>query len=271
MKNGDTNQRGRLNKSLPEFYYNHISYTDTAKFHTHCHNEYEMLFFISGSAKYLIEGRTYPLKKYDLIITRPMQYHNIELECSEKYSRYDVLITHSPELVSMLSSLSEKFEVVNCAELPNVVECFKKIDYYHKHLPRVDFNIILNNLLVEVCYNLIINDTLASKEPVPSSKVVLAALDYINANLFTIKDIKEVCEHVFLSENHFFKLFKEQMKTSPKKYITSKRLLSAQRMLLDGARPTNIYEQCGFNNYISFYQRYTEYFGHAPSEERHGD
>ena len=254
-------------KSTPDLYYNHTTYTDNHKVHTHCHNDYELIFFISGSAKYLIEGRTYPLKKYDLIITRPMQYHSIELDFSEKYNRYDILITHSPELIELLSSLSESYEVINCAEIPNLIDCFKKTDYYNEHLSKENFTRVLNSLLIEVCYNLIISDALKTNDPIPSSKVITSALEYINANLFTIKDVGEVCEHVFLSENHFFKLFKEQMKTTPKKYITSKRLLSAQRLLLDGAKPTAIYEKCGFNNYISFYQRYTDYFGHPPSEE----
>ena len=36
----------------------------------HTHEIYEIYYFISGHAKYFIEGNIYPLKKGDIIITK---------------------------------------------------------------------------------------------------------------------------------------------------------------------------------------------------------
>jgi transcriptional regulator GlxA family with amidase domain len=58
------------------------------------------------------------------------------------------------------------------------------------------------------------------------------------------------------------------MRISPKKYITSKRLLAAQQLLRAGERPTTVYLKCGFSTYPAFYKRYVEFFGYAPSDER---
>lgn len=250
------------------FFYQHQSLIPQKKFWSHCHSGYEIIFFISGSGTYQIEERTYLLKKYDLIITRPGNYHNIDINTNEMYDRYDILVNSSPQLTPLLDSLLEKFEVINCTDNPNIINCFKKMDSYKKHLPEDDFNLILNNLLIEVCYNLVINESLVHQEYIPTSKLIEKALEYINKNLFTIKDVKEVCDYIFISENHFFRLFKQEMKISPKKYITSKRLLYAQKLLQNGEHPTEIYEKCGFNNYISFYQRYVDFFGYSPSEEK---
>lgn len=263
-------EKTKASKRTPklDFYYQHKALIQQQKFTTHCHNAYEIIFFISGKASYLIEGRKYVLKKYDLIITRPSKYHNIEIDLSEKYDRFNILVNSSPQLVALLDSLPEKFEVVSCTDIPNIIDCFKKMDLYNEHLSNEEFNVLLNNLLVEICYNLKIHDSVIEQEHVSASETISEALKYINENLFSIKDIKEVCEHVFISENHFFRLFKEEIKTSPKKYITSKKLLYAQKLLLEGNQPTSIFEQCGFNNYITFYQRYVDYFGYSPSEEK---
>ena len=262
------NSTKKNKKNVMDFFYQHQSVIPKSKFLSHCHSGYEIVFFISGTGQYQIEERTYVLKKYDLIITRPGNYHNIDINTDEKYDRYNILVNSSAQLIPLLDKLLDKFEVINCTDTPNIINCFKKMDTYRKHLPDADFNTLLNNLLIEIYYNLTINELVVNQEYIPSSKLVERALEYINKNLFTIKDVKEVCEYIFVSENHFFRLFKQEMKISPKKYITSKRLLYAQKLLLDGEHPTAIYEKCGFNNYISFYQRYVDFFGYPPSEEK---
>ncbi len=257
----------KRNEGTLDFFYKHESLVPTEKFLSHCHSGYEILFFISGSGTYQIEQRTYVLKKYDMIITRPGNYHNIDINTSEMYDRYDILVNSSAQLTPMLDSVLEKYEVINCSDLPNVVSCFKKMDLYEKHLPNEDFHILLNNLLIEICYNLLMNESITRQEYIPTSKIIEKALAYINDNIFTIKDVKEVCDCVFISENHFFRLFKKEMQISPKRYITAKRLLHAQKLLREGEHPTEIFDKCGFNNYISFYQRYVDFFGYPPSSE----
>ena len=256
-----------IDKSNDPFFYDHQSTIPTRKFYSHCHNGYEIIFFRSGSGYYQIEERSYALKKHDLIITRPWHYHNVEIDTNENYDRYNILVNSYSHLTELLDSLLDRFEVINCANSPNIINCFKKMDQYHERLSKEDFHIVLNNLLVEVCYNIIIEEQPVAQEHVPNSKAMEQALDYIHKNLLTIKDIREICDYIFISENHFFRLFKEEMNVSPKKYITSKRLLYAQKLLQGGEHPTEIFEKCGFNNYISFYQRYVDFFGYPPSEE----
>ena len=265
-----TNDRMSISKSqdfTSNLYFQHKASIPHSKFYTHCHNDYEIIFFLSGSGSYQIEEKIYSLKKYDLIITKPWKYHNIDINTNETYNRYDILITLDSQITHLLDQILDKYEVINCSNIPVVIDCFKKMDIYKELLKKEYFNILLNNLLIEICYNILINDSLETQEHMPTSKLIENALDYINKNLFTIKDIKEVCDYIFISENHFFRLFKEEMKVSPKKYITSKRLLYAQKLLREGEHPTTIFEKCGFNNYISFYQRYVDFFGYPPSEE----
>lgn len=250
-----------------DFYYNHQDAIVTQKYLTHCHNAYEFIFFISGTANYLTEGLEYTLNKHDLVITRPTRYHSVDVKSDKKYNRINILVNSAPDLTRLLDSLPSKFEVVNCDNIPNIINCFSKMDLYNKRLKKEEFDLILNNLLTEIYYNLLIHDSIIEQEHTQASQTILDALSYINENLFKITDVKEICDHIFISEPHFFRLFKQEVKTSPKKYIISKRLLHAQKMLSEGEKPTAIYECCGFNNYISFYQRYLDFFGYPPSEE----
>ena len=69
----------------------------------------------------------------------------------------------------------------------------------------------------------------------------------------------------FVTESYLFRLFKNELKQTPLKYITSKRLLLAERLISDKERPTAVYEKCGFTDYTTFYRNYRAFFGHSPS------
>ena len=52
---------------------------------------------------------------------------------------------------------------------------------------------------------------------------------------------------------------------TPAKYILSKRMLKAQKMIHRGEKPTAVYIKCGFDDYATFFRNYKKYFGYPPS------
>jgi AraC-like DNA-binding protein len=99
------------------------------------------------------------------------------------------------------------------------------------------------------------------------SPLISKALHYINENLNRIGGTKEIADHLFISESYLFRLFRNELHQTPKKYIMDKRLLTAQKLLSAGDSPTSVCERCGFADYTTFYRNYTSFFGHAPSKE----
>ena len=57
----------------------------------HTHNACELIYFLDGDATHVIEDRKYKLKKGDLILIRPFQYHFIQIDTPARYERYDIL------------------------------------------------------------------------------------------------------------------------------------------------------------------------------------
>ena len=97
--------------------------------------------------------------------------------------------------------------------------------------------------------------------------ILSRALEYISRNLFTIKDMSEVAQAVFVSDSYLYRLFGRELFNTPKKYITEKRLLWAQKQLQKGRNPAKIAEECGFEDYTTFYRNYVKLFGKNPSKE----
>ena len=233
----------------------------------HSHNFFEILYFESGDITYVVENREYKLKKHDLVFTRPLTYHYLELKSNAEYERHNIAFNSNFVIEEFLDQIPSDVEVVHCPPGGIISQNFERIKYYNEHLSEQEFQQILSGLLQEILLNLRYANNHALGNFSSPSPILGKALEYINENLFTIKNISEISNALFITESYFFKLFKDQLKISPKKYINTKRILHAQKLIQCGQRPTDVYEQCGFESYVGFYKQYVKTFGISPSAE----
>lgn len=253
------------------FHYDHAHlqnpYNQRHTFMLHSHNTYELLFFESGDAVYVIEDRKYHLKKNDLVFIRPRRYHYIDLQSNAEYVRINIAFDGAFVGSELLHSIPADIEVINCPKKSIIAENLGKMDFYRENLPEKDFASVLSSLLREIFYNILLSNETVSSLPSEISPLITKALAYINDNLYTIKSIKQISQELFITEAYFFKLFKNQLKISPKRYINTKRLLHAQKLMKRGKKPTDVYAECGFETYVGFYKQYLKHFGYPPSKE----
>lgn len=253
-----------------------INYVDRAEpsrnqFSTHVHSSYELLYILSADATYIIEGRKYKIKKDDLIIVRPGNYHLIQFDSKERYQRYNVLFDPVVLGLNNMYLLPETLDVLDCSEIPIIGDLFRKVDYYRTRLTDAELADMLTLLLKELIYNLGIHCQQTGKErQKPAHPLIRKALKLINENLMTIDNIGQIAQELFVSESYLYRLFRKELLITPQKYITEKRLLMAQRLLRSGKNATQVSSECGFSDYSVFYRSYQKYFGYKPSKE-HGE
>lgn len=234
----------------------------------HSHNMYELLYFVSGNATHVIEDRKYKLKRGDLVLIRPPKYHFVQIDSECDYERYDILFDGKTVNIDSLKLLDALPEIINLEEYGMATEIIRKTDFYFKHFSGEDFEKILTSLLNELFYLLSVTPaTDMTDAPKVTSSTLSQALAYINDNLTTLTGVEEVAQRCFVSESYLFRLFKQELKQTPARYISTKRLLLAERMINEGKRPTAVYESCGFSDYTTFYRNYRAFFGCAPSEK----
>lgn len=233
----------------------------------HTHNSYELLYFVKGDATYVIEDRKYKLKEGDLILIRPFLHHFVQIDSQTDYERYDILFDAKKHGVASALLLPEDVTIVNLAGNPIAADVFKRCDFYRKNTDEETFFQILSHMLSELFYALMLFHEGDVTEGDIVSPLLSRALAYINENLFTLRGTKEVAEHIFVSESYLCRIFKREMHMTPKRYILEKRLLSAEKMLSRGGRPTDVATACGFLDYTTFYRNYVGYFGRSPSEK----
>ncbi|MBR2870886.1 MAG: helix-turn-helix transcriptional regulator [Clostridia bacterium] len=249
--------------------YNHSTITNAEKtrFSLHSHNHYEIILFLKGNATHVVEDRKYKLSNNDLIIIRPPTYHFIQIDHKCDYERVDIIFSERASKKHIIDQVVNQMEVVNISSNPIALDIFSKLTFYKQQLSEKAFSEVAVLLVRELFYNLsLFKDNV--KTPTALSPTLSQALNYINENLTTVKSIQEIASSVFVTPSYLFRMFKDELKTSPKQYILEKRLLLAQNLILMGKPATSVCEQSGFNDYSTFYKNFVRYFGHKPSLEK---
>lgn len=234
----------------------------------HTHDFIELIYIVSAEASYYVEGMEYRLKERDLIVTPPATHHRIDFHSDIPYERYRMSINTKLIKDIDIKSALKNIQVINCADQRTISDIFKKFDYYYMAFNEEDFKNISRMLIKEIFYNLTLFDNENTVQPSFLSPILSKALDYINKNLFEIESVSEVSNSLYITDSYLFEIFKTQLKTSPKKYINLKRLHAAQKEIMLGAKPTEIYQKVGFKDYTSFNRNYNKFFGHPPSQEK---
>lgn len=238
------------------------------QFDFHTHDICELIFLRKGDVSGIINGKTYKLQKNDLIIFRTGILHKIQLDSLTEYERINILFDENKLANKIFKHFPENIDVINCKDNKRMIEIFEKIDFYHDCFQKDNLKKILTNLVEEIIFNLSLeSNKIIAEKPVLVNSIINQAVEFINDNYTSPITIEEICNKVHVSKSYLHTLFIEKLNMSPKRYINLKRLEKARSMIRKGLKPYEIYFQCGFKEYTTFYRNYKMYFGHVPSFE----
>lgn len=253
-----------------DFIYTHRISADPYDIPMHSHDICEIIYLKKGDISYMVEGKVYKLTRNILFLTHPLENHAILINNSAPYERYNVLFDQNAMPSGIYNRISPNTIALNFDSNPIVLDIFKKMDFYCEHFQGTELQTILMHLTEEVLYNFVLGAEHSEQNAVyTTNPVIQAALYYIKEHLNTPLNIDTICAELFISKSHLHHLFMEHLKLTPQKYILSKKLTTAQMELRAGRKPTEVYGDCGFTDYSTFFRAYKKYFGHAPSEEIH--
>ncbi|MBQ8539921.1 MAG: AraC family transcriptional regulator [Clostridia bacterium] len=255
------------------YMYSHNRMKPTA-FSTHLHKYYEFLYFVHGDATYVVEGNEYKASDGDLFITCPGELHSIAFRSDRDYERHFIQISEEflSELgIDMLALLKEKEPGKNNRiprELLPVAEvdrCFFGVQ--NQVEKRTEECELLSKTYVIQLLS-IVNSLLYA--PVETKNTenerVTAAKEFINKNLKSNLSLDVISEATYTDKFYLSHLFKKECGMSITDYISMQRIALAKKLIMDGRSATEVYADCGFNDYSSFYRAFKKLSGKSPSE-----
>lgn len=251
-------------------------------FKMHTHENYEIYIFLSGGGKYIIEGNEYQLTPGNVIITRAAESHYFKLTDNSPYER---IVFHF-----------SKEDLLGFDESGMYLEAFEnrilgKSNCYNKHILKKEvLDDVINKILkyeqketddflelettVKLClFELLfeIRDKFLQTESMEASNIndpIIKILSYINSHITEKLTLEDITNHFYISKSYLTNRFKQVTGSTVWEYITIKRLLLARKMIKSGISTQSILNECGFNDYSTFYRRYTSYFGVSPTADK---
>ena len=114
-------KKGYLNSEFRLF---HLTDQDTKEIDYHYHDFDKITIFIRGKVNYMIEGRSYDLKPYDIVLVKQGDIHKLTVDNSCPYERIIVYI--SPNFMNAYQT-----------ENYDLSYCFQKADQEHSNVLRI--------------------------------------------------------------------------------------------------------------------------------------
>lgn len=275
----ETEQREHvtLNTNVVNFGYD-VSESTTDHFALHCHNFYELYFFLEGDVDYLVEGREYKPTPNSLLLLAPHVFHGVRINKDTPYRRYslhfhpDVL---SPQRRAFLLSAFPASETDPAQNIYFEHAERYHLQYYYESIRECAFQseVMKEQLLpirVEALLSQIVSMCNAAL-PIPSgsgSDTVPQILWYLNHHLSDEISLDLLSERFFISKHHLNKVFKRATGTTVFDYLLRKRVINAQQLLINGVSAQEAAIASGFGDYSSFYRSYTRILGHSPLKDR---
>ena len=210
------------------------------------------------------------LKKNSLILTRPNKTHNINFN-QNNYERYDILFNPDIIFPDVYNALPKDLDVLFLVNPSQITEIFDRIDFFCNNFKGDALKNIILNMIEELFYCIVAaadtNYDEFSKNNYTTNSILTKSIEYIKQNLTEPICLESMCKELYISKSYLHKIFNQYLQTTPKKYIISKRLTLAQKLLRSKEKPTDVYLKCGFGDYSSFFRSYVQHFGYSPSKE----
>lgn len=240
----------------------------------HTHECCEVFLCIKGGSTFLIDGRVYEANDGDIFFMNQYEAHKITFKQNCDVERY-VLQIH-PEFIMSFST-----------ENTNLANCFYKKNKYNKiSLDKENFDYIKNLfsdmeseykfaddiikqskiLLILSQINILSYNIHGKNSFVIPEKELTDALSYIDSHFCENITLSDIATHSFISVNKLCRIFKSGLGTTPAKYITSKRISKAKKMLLNGVSVLEVAYSCGFNDYSNFIRTFSARVGISPGK-----
>ena len=270
-------KRGYLNSEFRLF---HLTDRETHEVEYHYHDFDKITIFIKGKVTYMVEGKSYDLRPYDIVLVKHNDIHRLTVDNSEVYERIIVYI--SPNFMNAyqtadydLSYCFQKAEEEhsNVLRIPSLEKSslFRSItrlehsfsdEGYAAGLYRqvlfLEFMIHLNRAVQK--------NRLEYLDTNDCNMKIVDILYYINEHITDELTIDHIADTFYVSKYYMMRLFKQETGYTIGTYISQKRLLLAKELLLSGEPVTKACFDCGFKDYSTFSRAYKRLFGESPRD-----
>lgn len=269
------------NRTVPGFTVYHDLNSPTGESY-HCHEYHEVIFFLSGEGRYVVEGKTYRLQPGDLLVISDREIHRDSEKSGKRRDRYiayidSAFLEEAKKADRNGEDLSRCFDVLSgrryhllrlgAQERKRAAAIFAALaeanpQGYGADLLKKCYMIELLVMLNRACFS--------EDEPEEAlcNPKIQCIVEFINTHLDGDLNLELLSARFGLSKYHMTREFKRCLGLSLHQYVLKKRLLEARAALRQGQTAAQAFALSGFSDYSHFSRAFRETFGMSPREYR---
>lgn len=260
------------------FYVYRKNSTESVKIHTH--DFPSLVYVLSGSATYKVNGKEYKASGGDLVAINPGVPHGKIMEAGEEVNEFHIGFNNI-----QLEGLQKDFIISE--DLPPVISLKKNNqDFFQccgdilveqkKDEPggQLMLKAHVMRLIVLMLREIYMGSSEEEESPInfdsyEKTKIVTAIASFINNNYGQDISLDKISRNMYLSPVYISKIFKEEIGESPINYLIKVRLSKAAELLEQGSITIkNVARQVGYGDAYYFSKLFKKYYGVPPSKYR---
>ena len=275
MKN--ESQYSREGYLKENYRYFHLRDTAGQERDFHFHEFDKAVLLLSGRVDYVVEGVTYALKPWQVLLVKHHTIHKALIDKSEPYERIIIYLDRKFFDLGMPGArLMESFDAADRPgghlltpeeslrlELETTLAAFERAEKDSAFGAQTMRDTLIMQILILIGR---MGSAADAGPEVRYDPKIQRALSYINEHLTEELTVDALAEQVFLSRYYFMRLFKAQTGSTVHAYVRQKRLMSAARLIREGVPVNKAAIDCGFADYSAFHRAFRESFGVSPGQ-----
>ena len=279
LDRSEVGKRGYLNEDFRLF---HLKDSRAQKLDYHYHEFDKLILLLGGKVTYTIEGVTYFLKPWDMLLVQHNMIHCPIIDPAEPYERVVIWLGH--DWLRQRSDLGEALDT--CFDTARQrgfhllrfgpeqrLQYMQNIQALEDATRSQDFgaarmaDTLCQQLLIRVNRDILADRT--AQEQRDSYRVdpkMDEVLRYIGENLTGDLSVDALASRFYLSRYYLMHRFKAVTGYTLHQYITQKRMLLAGELIRAGAPVMKAAEQAGFSEYSTFLRAFQSTFHMSPRD-----
>ena len=281
LDRSEVGKRGYLNEEFRLF---HLKDSRAQKLDYHYHEFDKLIFFLGGNVTYMVEGVTYFLQPWDVLLVQHNLIHKPIIAPSEPYERVVVWLgrNYLTERSTPQEPLDQCFDLARergfhllRADGERRLQYMQTIRQLEEALRSQEFgasrmaDTLCQQLLIGVNREILRSRT--AQEERDSYRVdpkMEEVLKYVTSHLEEELSVDLLAKRFFISRYYLMHRFKDVTGYTVHQYISQKRLLRAGELIRQGVPVMKAAEQAGFSDYSTFLRAFQKTFHMSPKEFR---
>jgi AraC-like DNA-binding protein len=271
-------KRGYLNE---DFHFFKLKDQKKNEFEYHYHDFNKIIIFISGEVTYIIEGKAYKLKPWDILLVGKNDIHMPIISPDTTYERIilwlnpQYLEEHNKNNCSLLNCFvlaaerklnlirTNKMDILSLKQNLTELEEAVRDNAFGSEILK---NALFIQLMVKINRLFLGMEADKSLEDISYDPRIEAILSYVNSNLEQELSVEQLANEFYLSKYYLMHLFKKLTGYTLYAYIQKKRIIKASDLLRIGMQAGEVCSLCGFGDYSAFVRAFKKEFRLSPKQ-----